>query len=188
MGNKLIWKPGNMLYPLPVVLVSCGNKEVYNLITIAWTGTVCTNPPMVYISVRPERYSYNLIRSNMEFTLHLVDSSLLFAADFCGVRSGENVDKFKTLKLTPADGHQVACPYIQESALAMECKVVQILELGSHHMFIANALNTIADEKYFNKKTSKFEIEKAGLVSYNHGGYYEHGNLLGTFGYSVKKK
>ncbi|NLL28531.1 MAG: flavin reductase family protein [Bacteroidales bacterium] len=188
MCNKLIWKPGNLLYPLPVVLVSCGNKETHNLITIAWTGTVCTKPPMLYISVRPERYSYKLIRSNMEFTVHLVDSSLAFAADYCGVCSGENFDKFRALKLTPVDGIQVACPYIQESSLAMECKVVQILELGSHHMFIANVLNTIADEKYFNKKTSKFEIQKAGLISYNNGRYYKHGKFLGTFGYSVKKR
>jgi len=186
--EKLIWKPGNMLYPLPVVLISCGNKEKHNLITIAWTGTICTTPPMVYISVRPERYSYAMIKESMEFTMHLVDKHLLFASDFCGVRSGKDIDKFAAMKLTPVDGVQVACPYIAESSLAMECKVKQIVELGSHHMFIAEVMNSIADERYFNKRTSKFELENAGLVSYNHGGYYDHGDLLGTFGYSVKKK
>jgi flavin reductase (DIM6/NTAB) family NADH-FMN oxidoreductase RutF len=188
INSKLIWKPGNMLYPLPVVIVSCGNKEKHNLITIAWTGTLCTTPPMVYISVRPERYSYDLIKSSMQFTINLVDKDLAFAADFCGVRSGRDIDKFKTMHLTPIDGVAVACPYIAESPLSMECKVTQIQELGSHHMFIAEVQNTIADERFFNKRTAKFEIEQAGLISYNHGGYFEHGELFGHFGYSVKKK
>jgi flavin reductase (DIM6/NTAB) family NADH-FMN oxidoreductase RutF len=188
LHEKQIWKAGNMLYPLPVVMVSCGNKETRNILTIAWTGTLCTTPPMVYISVRPERHSYPMIRTQMEFTINLVDLNLVQAADFCGVRSGKDIDKFKAMKLTPVDGVHVACPYIAESPLSMECRVTQVLELGSHHMFIANVLNTIADEKYFNKRTSKFEIEQAGLVSYNHGGYFSHGELLGTFGYSVKKK
>lgn len=187
-SQKLVWKPGNMLYPLPVVMVSCGTTEKHNIITIAWNGTLATNPPMVYISVRPERYSYSLIRESMQYTINLVNQSLVHAADFCGVRSGRDLDKFKTTKLTPAEGVQVACPYIAESPLSMECRVTQIIELGSHHMFVAEVLNTIADEQYFNKRTSKFEIERAGLVSYNHGGYYGQGDLLGTFGYSVKKK
>jgi len=186
--EKHIWKPGNMLYPLPVVLVSCGNREKHNLITIAWTGTLSTNPPMVYISVRPERYSYQLIKDQMEFTLNLVDRSLVYATDFCGVRSGKDIDKFAAMKLTPSPGVEVACPYVAESPLSMECKVKQIIELGSHHMFMAEVLNTIADERFFNKRTSKFEIERAGLVNYNHGGYYDSGDLIGTFGYSVKKK
>lgn len=177
-----------MLYPLPVVLVSCGDSQKSNIITIAWTGTICTNPPMLYISVRPERFSYQLIKSSKEFTVNLVNSALLKATDFCGVRSGKDIDKFSAMKLIPVQGIEVKCPYIAESPLSMECKVVQIMELGSHHMFIANVLNTIADEGFFNKKTSKFEIERAGLISYNHGGYYRHGELIGTFGFSVKKK
>ena len=186
--EKHIWKPGNMLYPLPVVMVSCGNADVHNIITIAWTGTLCTTPPMVYISVRPERHSYAMIKEQMAFTINLVDQNLVKAADFCGVRSGKDIDKFKTMKLTPVAGVQIPCPYIAESPLSMECKVTQIIELGSHHMFMAEVLNTIADERFFNKRTSKFEIERAGLVNYNHGGYYDSGDLLGTFGYSVKKK
>lgn len=187
-NEKLIWKPGNMLYPLPVVLVSCAFEGQQNLITIAWTGTMCTTPPMVYISVRPERHSYSLIRGSGEFTINLVDRALLKATDFCGVRSGRDIDKFAHLKLTAAPGIQVACPYVAESPLSMECRVTQVLEPGSHHVFVAEVLNTIADERFFNKKTQKFEIEKVGLVNYNHGGYFEHGDLLGTFGYSVKKK
>ena len=143
--EKHIWKPGNMLYPLPVVLVSCGNREKHNLITIAWTGTLSTNPPMVYISVRPERYSYQLIKDQMEFTLNLVDRSLVYATDFCGVRSGKDIDKFAAMKLTPSPGVEVACPYVAESPLSMECKVKQIIELGSHHMFMAEVLNTDLD-------------------------------------------
>ena len=186
--EKHIWKPGNMLYPLPVVMVSCGNADVHNIITVAWTGTLCTTPPMVYISVRPERHSYTMIKEQMAFTINLIDKKLVKAADYCGVRSGKDIDKFKNMKLTPVAGIQIPCPYIAESPLSMECKVTKIIELGSHNMFMAEVLNTIADEQFFNKRTSKFEIERAGLVSYNHGGYYNSGDLLGTFGFSVKKK
>ncbi len=187
--GKKIWKPGNLLYPLPAIMVSCGSEKLgFNIITIAWTGTINTNPPMVYISVRPERYSYDLIKKEMAYTINLVHRPLLKAADFCGVKSGRDLDKFKTMKLTPINGIDIPCPMIGESPLSMECKVTQILELGSHHMFIAEVINSIADERYFNSKTNKFELENADLISYNHGGYFTQGNKAGKFGYSVQKK
>lgn len=187
--GKKIWKPGNLLYPLPVVMVSCGSKsDGYNIITIAWTGTICTSPPMLYISVRPERYSYELIKKNMDFTVNLVNDKLVKAADFCGVRSGRKIDKFKTMRLTAIPGVDVGSPLIAESPLSLECKVTKIINLGSHDMFIAEVVNSIADEEFFNSKTSKFELERAGLVSYNHGGYFEQGDKVGKFGYSVEKK
>ncbi|MBN2730183.1 MAG: flavin reductase family protein [Bacteroidales bacterium] len=187
--GKKIWKPGNMLYPLPVVMVTCGSEEDgYNIITIAWTGTINNTPPMVSISVRPERYSYDLIKKHMAFTINLVNQPLLKAADFCGVKSGRDMDKFKTVRLTPIPGVDVPCPIIAESPMSLECKVTQIIELGSHHMFVAEVINSIADDRFFNPRTKKFDLENAGLVSYNHGGYYEQGDKAGKFGYSVQKK
>lgn len=186
--EKQEWKPGNMLYPLPVVMVSCGNIQKPNIITIAWAGTINTTPPMVSISVRPERYSYNLIKESGEFTINLVSDKLMRSADFCGVRSGKDIDKFRHCKLTAETGIKVSSPYIAESPLSLECVIKQIIPLGSHDMFIAEVVNTIADTQYFNPKTQGFEIEKAGLVAYNHGGYYKLEEQLGRFGYSVKKK
>lgn len=185
---KVEWKPGNMVYPLPVVMVSCADKEGNsNIITVAWTGTVCTNPPMVYISVRPERHSYQMIRETGEFVINLTTKDLAFATDFCGVRSGRDVDKFSEMKLTKETASVVAVPMIGESPVNIECKVTEVKELGSHHMFLANVAAVHVDDKYMNEN-QKFELGKAGPLAYSHGEYYGLGELLGTFGYSVKKK
>lgn len=185
---KVEWKPGNMVYPLPVVMVSCADKEGNsNIITVAWTGTVCTNPPMVYISVRPERHSYQMIRETGEFVINLTTKDLAFATDFCGVRSGRDVDKFSEMKLTKETASVVAVPMIGESPVNIECKVTEVKELGSHYMFLANVAAVHVDDKYMNEN-QKFELGKAGPLAYSHGEYYGLGELLGTFGYSVKKK
>ena len=185
---KVEWKPGNMVYPLPAVMVSCADKEGNsNIITVAWTGTVCTNPPMVYISVRPERHSYQMIRETGEFVINLTTKDLAFATDFCGVRSGRDVDKFSEMKLTKEAASVVAVPMIGESPVNIECKVTEVKELGSHHMFLANVAAVHVDDKYMNEN-QKFELGKANPLAYSHGEYYGLGELLGTFGYSVKKK
>ena len=185
---KEIWKPGNMLYPLPAVMVSMAGKNgEYNIITIAWTGTVCTNPPMVSISVRPERYSYPILRETGEFVINLTTKELVYAADFCGVRSGRDVDKFRKLGLTPVPGEKVSAPLIGESPVNLECKVCRILPLGSHHMFLAEVVSVHADQKYMDEN-HKFHLEKAEPIVYSHGAYFACGEKLGTFGYSVKKE
>lgn len=183
------WKPGTMIYPLPAVLVSCGNTpERYNLMTVAWTGTICTDPAMCYISVRPERHSYNIIKHDMEFTLNLTTSSMARATDWAGVRSGRDFDKWKETGLTPIGGIKVSCPYVKESPLSIECRVKQIIHLGSHDMFIAEVVNVLADETLIDPDTGAFDLSKAGLISYSHGAYYELGQQVGRFGWSVKKK
>ena len=175
---KELWKPGNMLYPLPVVMVSMADKNgKTNIITIAWAGTVCTNPPMVSISVRPERYSYPILKETGEFVINLTTKELAFATDYCGVKSGRDVDKFKEVK----------APLIQESPVNLECRVREILPLGSHHMFLADVAAVHADEKYMDEK-HKFHLEKAEPIVYSHGAYLACGEQIGTFGYSVKKK
>lgn len=185
---KELWKPGNMLYPLPVVMVSVADKEGNkNIITIAWAGTICTNPPMVSISVRPERHSYNMIKETGEFVINLTTKDLAYATDYCGVKSGRDVDKFKEMKLTPIDASIVGAPMIGESPVNLECKVKDILPLGSHHMFIAEVVATHADKKYMDEK-GKFHLEWAEPIVYSHGTYFECGREIGTFGYSVKKK
>lgn len=185
---KQEWKPGNMLYPLPAVMVSVADREGnYNIITVAWAGTVCTNPPMLSISVRPERYSYHMIKETGEFVVNLTTERLAYATDYCGVRSGKDVDKFREMKLTPEAAAKVKAPLIKESPVNIECKVKQVLELGSHHMFLAEVVAVHADESYMNQK-NKFELSKAKPIVYSHGEYYGIGKLLGTFGYSVKKK
>ncbi len=185
---KIQWKPGNMLYPLPAVMVSCADSEGNsNILTIAWTGTVCTNPPMVYISVRPERYSYQMIRETGEFVINLTTKDLAFATDFCGVRSGRDVDKFSEMKLTKESASVVKAPLIGESPVNIECKVTEVKELGSHHMFLAEVVAVHVDECYLNEN-QKLELGKAEPLVYSHGEYYQLGELLGTFGYSVKKK
>ena len=185
---KIQWKPGNMVYPLPAVMVSCADKEGNsNIITVAWTGTVCTNPPMVYISVRPERHSYKMIRETGEFVINLTTKDLAFATDFCGVRSGRDVDKFSEMKLTKEKASVVSAPMIGESPVNIECKVTEVKELGSHHMFLADVVAVHVDDKYMNEN-QKFELGKARPLAYSHGEYYDLGELLGTFGYSVKKK
>lgn len=186
--EKEIWKPGNMLYPLPAVLVSMADKEgKYNIITIAWAGTVCTNPPMVSISLRPERYSYGFLKETGEFVINLTTRALVRAVDYCGVKSGREVDKFRTLGLTALPGEQVAAPLIGESPVNIECRVNRILPLGSHHMFLADVAAVHADEKYMDEK-HKFHLEKADPIVYSHGAYYVCGEKLGDFGYSVRKK
>lgn len=187
--SKQLWKPGNMLYPLPAVMVSVGNKEgETNIITVAWTGTICTNPAMVYISVRPERYSYHMIKESGEFVINLTTEQLVKATDYCGVRSGRDVDKWKETNLHPQQAETMQyTPLIAESPVNIECKVVEVKELGSHHMFLANVTAVHADETYLNEK-NKFELNKTGLLAYSHGEYLGLGKTLGTFGYSVKKK
>lgn len=185
---KQEWKPGNMLYPLPAVMVSVSDKDGhYNIITVAWAGTVCTNPPMLSISVRPERYSYHMIKETGEFVVNLTTESLAYATDYCGVRSGKDVDKFQEMKLTRGAASKVKAPLIKESPVNIECKVKQVLELGSHHMFLAEVVAVHVDEVYMNEK-NKFELSKAKPIVYSHGEYYGIGKLLGTFGYSVRKK
>lgn len=185
---KIEWKPGNMVYPLPAVMVSCtdGNGND-NIITVAWTGTVCTNPPMVYISVRPERYSYQMIRQTGEFVINLTTKALARATDFCGVRSGRDTDKFLEMKLTKEKASTVAAPLIAESPVNIECKVTEVLELGSHHMFLAEVAAVHADDAYLDEK-QKFNLAQSEPLAYSHGEYYSLGELIGTFGYSVKKK
>lgn len=186
--SKENWKPGNMLYPLPAVMVSCGRKgEKANIITVAWTGTVCTNPAMLYISVRPERYSYSIIKETKEFVVNLTTETLIKATDFCGVRSGRDVDKFKEMRLNPLQSEKIAAPGIKESPVNIECKVKDILELGSHHMFLAEVAAVHIDKSYLDER-GKFDLNSAELITYSHGEYYSLGKKLGTFGYSVRKK
>ena len=185
---KINFKPGNMIYPIPAVMVSCGDiAGKSNIITVAWTGTICTNPPMAYISVRPERYSYNIIKNSGEFVINLTTEKIIRATDFCGVRSGRDVDKWKECGLTPIPADTVKCPLIGESPVNIECKVKKIEELGSHHMFIADVTAVHVDEKYMDEKNT-FHLNDSGLAAYSHGTYLGLGNTLGTFGYSVRKK
>ena len=187
--GKQVWKPGNMLYPLPAVMVSTADRAGNsNILTIAWTGTVCTNPAMVYISVRPERYSYHMIKESGEFVINLTTEKLANAADYCGVRSGRQVDKWKECGLTADKAASLEyAPVICESPVNIECKVKEIQELGSHHMFLAEVTAVRADEAYLDEN-GKFDLNKTGLLAYSHGEYLGLGKKLGTFGYSVKKK
>lgn len=186
--GKQIWKPGNMLYPIPAVMVSCGREgEVPNIITIAWAGTICSSPAMVSISVRPERYSYDIIKETGEFVINLVNDKLVYAADYCGVKSGREVDKYKEMKLTPYPSQQIKAPGIQESPVNIECRVTEIKQLGSHDMFLAEVVSVSVDENYMDEK-GKFHLNDTGLVTYSHGEYFELGKKLGSFGYSVRKK
>ena len=185
---KQLWKPGNMIYPLPAVMVSVTDGEGHdNIITVAWTGTVCTNPAMAYISVRPSRYSYDMIRKTGEFVINLTTEKLAFATDFCGVRSGRDVDKFQKLNLTKEKAQFVSAPMIGEAPVSIECRVREVKELGSHDMFLADVLAVHADEAYMDKN-NRFRLNDAGLLVYSHGEYLAGGRKVGTFGYSVKKK
>lgn len=184
---KLKWKPGTMLYPLPAVMVSVGDMDNANIITVAWTGTICTDPAMLYISVRPERFSYNIIKEKKEFVVNLTTEKLAYSTDFSGVRSGRDVNKFETLNLTKEKANEVSTPLIKESPVNIECEVVEIKELGSHNMIIAKVLCVDVDEKYLDK-TGRFCLEKSNLITYSHGQYYGLGENLGKFGFSVKKK
>ena len=185
--SKIMWKPGTFLYPIPAVMVSCGTMEKSNIITVAWTGILNTNPAMVYISVRPTRYSYNIIKEQGEFVINLTTAELAYATDWCGVKSGKDVDKFKEMKLTKEKANYVSCPLIKESPVSVECKVKEIKEFGSHHTFIAEVLCINADEKYIDKNGA-FDISKCNLIAYSNGGYYSLSKKIGKFGFSVQKK
>ena len=185
--GKQIWKPGNMLYPLPAVLVSVADRESNkNLFTVAWTGTICSDPPMVSISVRPERYSYHMIEETGEFVINLTTEALAHATDYCGVKSGRDVDKWQKMNLTPVAGEYVGAPMVAESPVNLECKVTQKLELGTHHMFLAKVLAVHADEQYMDR-TGRFHLNDAKPLVYSHGKYLVVGKEIGSFGYSVKK-
>ena len=186
--GKQIWKPGNMLYPLPVVMVSMADKNgAYNIITIAWAGTICTNPPQVSISVRPERYSYNILKETGEFVINLPNRELTYATDYCGVKSGRDVDKFKELSLTPLKAQNVSAPLIAECPVSIECKVKNVIPLGSHDLFVAEVLAVHADERYMDEQ-GKFRLELADPIVYLHGDYFTCGEMVGSFGYSISKK
>lgn len=185
--SKQSWRAGNMLYPVPAVMVSCQREgEKPNIITLAWAGTICSDPAMLSISVRKERYSHDIISETGEFVVNLTTKSLCEATDYCGVRSGRDVDKYKEMNLTPSKSTKISAPGIEESPVNIECKVVQVIELGSHDMFIAEVVAVNVDEKYMNE-SGRFELDKAELVAYSHGEYYELGEKLGKFGYSVAK-
>lgn len=189
MARKHQWKPGNMIYPLPAVLVSCGSSiEEYNLLTVAWTGTLCTNPPLCYISVRPERYSYEIIKRNMEFVINLTTKEMAFATDWCGVKSGKDYNKFKEMGLTPGKATVVKAPIVEEAPVSIECRIKEIVPLGSHDMFIAEVVNILADDAYLDPETGAFELAKAEPLVYLHGGYFELGDKIGKFGWTVEKK
>jgi len=184
--SKLVWKPGTMLYPVPPALVSLGTVEAPQVLTIAWCGIVCTDPAMTYISVRPSRHSYATLRERGEFVINLTTAQLTRAADFCGVRSGRDVDKFAACHLTAVPGSKVSAPLIEESPINLECRVTQVLELGSHHMFLAEILAVNVDESAVTDE--KLRLDKCDLVAYSHGHYVTLGKSLGAFGYSVRKK
>lgn len=185
--DKLLWKPGTIEYPLPAVMVSCGNMEKSNIITVAWTGVICSDPAMVYISVRPSRHSYEMIKQSKEFVINLTTEDLAYKTDWCGVKSGKNVDKFKEMYLTKQKAEFVKCPMIAESPISIECEVVEEKDLGSHTMFIAKVLGVHASKEYIDEKGA-FDISKCKLMAYANGGYYALGEKLGTFGFSVRKK
>lgn len=185
--SKISFKAGNMLYPLPVVMVSVADKEgKSNILTVAWAGTVCTNPPMVSISVRPERYSYHMLKETGEFVINLTTRDLAKATDYCGVRSGRDVDKWKEMNLTPVPSLEVKVPSIAESPVNIECRVHHVEKLGSHHMFVAEVVAVQVDDAYMDEKKS-FHLSQAKPIVYSHGEYYLLGEKLGTFGYSVRK-
>lgn len=187
--KKQSWKPGTLIYPLPAVLVSCGaTPEEYNLLTIAWTGTICTDPPMCYISVRKERHSYDIIRRTGEFAINLTTEAMARATDWCGIRSGRNENKWEATGLTPMANNHISAPIIAESPLSICCKVRQVMELGTHDMFIADVVGIEADERYIDPETGKFSLDKASPIVYSHGEYYTLGKLIGHFGWSVRKK
>ena len=185
--GKVSWKSGTFIYPLPAVMVSCGDMEKSNIITVAWTGILNTNPATVYISVRPTRYSYNIIKETKEFAINLTTTKLARATDWCGVKTGAKFDKFKEMNLHKEKANFINCPLIKESPVSIECKVKEIKNLGSHHMFIADVLSIDADDKYIDENGA-FDISKCDLIAYANGGYYSLGKKVGKFGYSVQKK
>lgn len=186
--GKQFWKPGNMLYPVPAVMVSCMREgEKPNIITVAWASTSCSSPAMISISIRPERYSYNIIKETGEFVVNLVTEDLVYASDYCGVRSGRDVDKFEQMKLTPSESRTVKAPGISESPVNIECKVVNIIPLGSHDLFLGEVTGVTVDDRYMDE-TGRFNLSQANLAVYSHGEYYGLGRKIGRFGYSAAKK
>ena len=185
--GKDIWKPGTVIYPVPAVMVSCGTMENKNIITVAWTGTVNSDPAMTYVSIRPSRHSHQIIKESGEFVINLVTEKLAYACDYCGVKSGRDIDKFSEMKLTAQKGEKVDAPIIYESPVNIECKVKQIIPLGTHDMFLAEVVSVQVSDEYLDE-TGKFHFDKAKPICYSHGAYYGLGKKLGTFGYSVKKK
>lgn len=185
--SKAVWKPGTLLSPVPPALVSCGTLEAPNALTIAWTGIVNTNPAMTYISVRPERYSHSIIQSSGEFVINLTTTALVRAADFCGVKSGRDTDKFAACGLTAEPASQLSAPMVAQSPLSIECRIRQVIPLGSHDMFLAEIVAVNVDESLVDK-AGKLHLSRAGLAAYAHGEYFELGKPLGTFGFSVRKK
>lgn len=185
--KKVQWKGGALLAPVPPVMVSCGTMEHPNIITIGWTGIINTIPPKTYISLRPERYSTPLIRDSGVFVINLTNKPLVRAADYCGVRSGRDTDKFQKMNLTPEPGPETGCPVIAESPLSMECRVSNIISLGSHEMFLADIVSVLVNPAYLDK-AGKLHLDRCGLTAYAHGEYFELGTKLGSFGFSVRKK
>jgi flavin reductase (DIM6/NTAB) family NADH-FMN oxidoreductase RutF len=187
--ERIDFKPGTMIYPLPAVLVSCGSTpEEYNLITIAWTGTVCSDPPMCYISVRPERYSFDIISRNREFVINLTTKELARVTDWCGCRSGRKFNKWKETGLTPGKATIVNAPIVNESPVSIECRVKEIIPLGVHHMFLSDVVNISVNKKYLDRDTGKFKLDDAVPLVYNHGYYFNLGEKIGKYGWSVEKK
>jgi len=187
--SKILWKPGTMIYPLPAVMVTCGSvPEEYNIMTVSWTGTICTDPPMCYISVRPSRHSYGIIKKYGEYVINITTKALAYATDWCGVKSGAEYNKFTEMGLTPVSGKIVKAPLIKESPVNIECIVKEIKELGSHHMFISEVVAVNAEKSLYDVKTGVFRLNAAEPICYSHGKYYETGRFIGKFGYSVKKK
>lgn len=185
--EKEFWKPGNMLYPIPAVMISCADaNNKPNIITVAWAGTICSSPAMVSISIRKERYSYDIIKNSKEFVINLVTKELVKKADYCGVKSGRDIDKFKEMQLTSMKGNVVSAPLIGECPVNMECRVTEIIPLGTHDMFLAEVVSVAVDKKYIDE-SGRFHLNQSGLIVYSHGEYYGLGELLGKFGYSIKK-
>jgi flavin reductase (DIM6/NTAB) family NADH-FMN oxidoreductase RutF len=186
--GKQNWKPGNMVYPLPAALISCGEMEgKMNLLTVSWLGTLCSDPPMCYISVRPERYSHEIIKQTGEFVINLTTADIAKVTDWCGVKSGRDFDKFKVTGLTPAAASVVKCPTVAEAPISIECKVREIKPLGSHDMFIADVVNIIADDRFIDPESGAFNLAASGIIAYSHGTYYSLGKRIGKFGWSVMK-
>ncbi len=186
---KQNWKPGTMIYPLPAAMISCGSSpEEYNIITVSWVGTICSDPPMCYISVRPSRHSHEIIKRTGEYVINLTTEALARATDWCGVRSGRDYNKFDEMRLTAGKATLVKAPLIEESPVCIECRVKEIIPLGSHDMFISEVVNVKADDQYLDTVTGRFDMQQAGLLAYSHGHYYELGKKIGKFGWSVEKK
>ena len=186
---KVAFKPGTMIYPLPAVMVTCGDApDNWNIITVAWTGTLCSDPPMCYVSIRPSRHSHALISRTGEFVINLTTATLARQTDWCGVRSGRDYNKFREMGLHPEAAQVVKAPLIRESPLCIECRVCEVKPLGSHDMFVADVVAVDAEESLIDHSTGQFQLNHAGPLAYSHGRYYALGERLGGFGFSVKKK